>query len=573
MSAAGDPPPSHDHVIIPDATAVAPDPPPGRPERIGRRRVLAGIGLGVAAAGAPGIVAAARRGDRNDERRPSNGGQGARRNGARTDSDAPAPPGPGGGPDRFSRIWDDHPPFVEPSDELREVLTEIGRPGGMLDARDPLEVGPFRLLTEPELSPRNPDNPTHTAGTTFMGQFIDHDITSDAGSRLGRSQSVRRSTNLRSARLDLDSVYAGGPEDSPELYRSDDPLAFRIESGGRFEDLPRGADGTAIIAEPRNDENLMISGLHAAFLLAHNAILERQRATGGGDPDLESVFEQARRTLRWHYQWIVLRELLPQFVGNDMVNDILANGRRFYTPDIARIPVEFQTSAYRFGHSMIRPSYRANLAGDDGEPFVGFVFDPTQFGADDPDDLQGGSRAPRRFIGWQTFFDFGDGEVRPNKRIDTAISTPMFQLPVGAIGASRGDRVGPLSLPTRNLLRHITWGIPSGQEIADAMGVARLAPGDLADIAALSPRLAATTPLWLYVLREAEVIEDGLHLGPVGGRIVGEVLIGLLQLDPGSFLSVEPDWRPTLPSHLGANEFGMADLLTVAGVDPDTRGE
>jgi hypothetical protein len=535
--------------------------------------VLAGIGLGVAAAGAPGIVAAGRRGDRNDERRPGNGGQDARRNGARTGSDAPTPSGPGGGPDRFSRIWDDHPPFVEPSDELREVLTEIGRPGGMLDARDPLEVGPVRLLTEPELSPRNPDNPTHTAGTTFMGQFIDHDITSDAGSRLGRSQSVRRSTNLRSARLDLDSVYAGGPEDSPELYRSDDPLAFRIESGGRFEDLPRGADGTAIIAEPRNDENLMISGLHAAFLLAHNAILERQRATGGGDPDLGSVFEQVRRTLRWHYQWIVLRELLPQFVGTEMVNDILANSRRFYTPDVARIPVEFQTSAYRFGHSMIRPSYRANLAGDDGEPFVGFVFDPTQFGADDPDDLQGGSRAPRRFIGWQTFFDFGDGEVRPNKRIDTKISTPMFQLPVGAVGATRGDRVGPLSLPTRNLLRHITWGIPSGQEIADAMGVARLAPGDLADIAALSPRLAATTPLWLYVLREAEVIEDGLHLGPVGGRIVGEVLIGVLQLDPGSFLSVEPDWRPTLPSRLGANEFGMADLLTVAGVDPDARGE
>ena len=105
------------------------------------------------------------------------------------------------------------------------------------------------------------------------------------------------------------------------------------------------------------------------------------------------------------------------------------------------------------------------------------------------------------------------------------------------------------------------------------MSAPRLADGDLADVAAISPRLAATTPLWLYVLREADVIEDGLHLGPVGGRIVCEVLIGLLQLDPESFLAADPGWRPTLPSRLGEDEFVMADLLTLAGVDPDSRGE
>lgn len=543
--------------------------PAGATRPVGRRKILAGIGLGVAAAGVPGVLVGAR--GRGGGPRGGRDGGGRDGGGDRRGGTVGAPNG--AGPDRFSRIWDEHPPFVEPSDELRDVLTEIGRPGGMLDARDPLEVGPVRLITEPELSPRNRDNPTHTAGTTFMGQFIDHDITSDAGSRLGRRQSVRRSTNIRSARLDLDSVYGGGPAESPELYRTDDPLAFRMESGGRFEDLPRDAEGAAIIGDARNDENMMISGLQAAFLLAHNSILGRERAAAGGDPDADAIFDASQRTLRWHYQWIVLHELLPQFVGAAMLDDILANGRRYYTPDVARIPVEFQTSAYRFGHSMIRPSYRANLAGDDGEPFFGFVFDPTQFGVDDPDDLQGGSRAPRRFIGWQTFFDFDDGEVKPNKRIDTTISTPMFQLPVGAIGAPRGEPVGPLSLATRNLLRHITWGIPSGQDVADTMSVPRLAAGDLSDIAAISPRLAATTPLWLYVLREADVVEDGLHLGPVGGRIVGEVLIGLLQLDPGSFLSAEPDWRPTLPSRLGAGEFVMADLLTLAGVDPASRGE
>ena len=556
------------------AAESAQDEPAGAARPIGRRKILAGIGLGVAAAGVPAaLVGAHGRGGSGGGPRGGRGGGGGGTGGRRGGGGGAVGAPDGVGPDRFSRIWDEHPPFVEPSDELREVLTEIGRPGGMLDARDPLEVGPVRLITEPDLSPRNRDNPTHTAGTTFMGQFVDHDITSDAGSRLGRERSVRRSTNLRSARLDLDSVYGGGPAESPELYRTDDPLAFRMESGGRFEDLPRGADGAAIIGDPRNDENMMISGLQAAFLLAHNSILERERAVVGGDPNADAIFEAAQRTLRWHYQWIVLHELLPQFVGAAMVEDILTNGRRYYTPDVARIPVEFQTSAYRFGHSMIRPSYRANLAGDGGEPFFGFVFDPTQFGVDDPDDLQGGSRAPRRFIGWQTFFDFGDGEVKPNKRIDTTISTPMFQLPIGAIGAPRGEAVGPLSLATRNLLRHITWGIPSGQDVADTMSVPRLAAGDLSDIAAISPRLAATTPLWLYVLREADVVEDGLHLGPVGGRIVGEVLIGLMQLDPGAFLSAEPDWRPTLPSRLGAGEFVMADLLTLAGVDPGSRGE
>jgi hypothetical protein len=90
--------------------------------------------------------------------------------------------------------------------EMRDALTELSRPGGLLDANDPLEVGPIRLITEPELSPNNLDNPTLSAGNTFVGQFLDHDITRDAGSRLGRPVSLQRSTNLRTARFDLDSV-------------------------------------------------------------------------------------------------------------------------------------------------------------------------------------------------------------------------------------------------------------------------------------------------------------------------------------------------------------------------------
>lgn len=536
-----------------------------------RRKALGALGVGAVAVSAPSVAAAAGRGDRRRDRRGpgrdgdngDNGQQGAGQN-------TPTQAAPPADVDRFSRIFDDHPPFLEADDDLRIMLAELGAPGGLLDANDPLEVGPIRLITEPELSPNNPDNPNNTAGTTFVGQFLDHDITSDGGSTLGESTSVRRSVNQRSARFDLDSIYGGGPDDSRHLYTESDPYLFRIESGGLFEDLPRRSDGTAIIADGRNDENLMLSGLQVAFLRFHNSVYLRVRTNGLVG---EQAFAEAQRLTRWHYQWLILHEFLPQFVGQEMVNDIVNNGRRFYTPGRPQIPVEFQTSAYRFGHSLVRPSYRANLAGDDGEPFFGLVFDPAEFGKEDPDDLAGGSRAPRRFIGWQTFFDFEDGEVKPNKKIDTKLSTPLFQLPLGAIATSRGEPIGPTSLATRNLLRHITWGIPSGQTVAAAMDAPRLAPGDLADIGRVAPPLETDTPLWLYVLREAELIADGLHLGPVGGRIVGEVFLGLLQMDPTSFVSVDPTWRPTLPTRAGGGDFRMVDLLTIAGVDPSSRGQ
>lgn len=541
-------------------------------KKVTRRALIGGLAAGTAAISVPGVASAAAqlgrpdRGRRGRNRGGDRGG-GSDAQGSAGDIDAPAVQQ--GGPDRFSRMFNNHPAFSEADDELRVQLAELGRPGGLLDANDPLEEGPVRLITELEFSVNNPNNPDHTAGTTFMGQFFDHDITSDAGSTLGRNVPVRRSTNLRSARFDLDSVYGGGPEINPALYESSDRFRFRVESGGLFEDLPRDSTGAAIIADPRNDENLIIAGLQVAFLMFHNSILDRVRASG---LDGEVAFSEARQIAIWHYQWLILHQFLPQFVGQAMVNDIMANGRRVYTPSRARIPVEFQTSAYRFGHSMIRPSYRANLAGDDGEPFFGMIFDPAEFGTPDPADLAGGWRAPRRFIGWQTFFDFGDGEVKPNKRIDTHMSTPMFQLPMGAIGTTRGEPIGPLSLATRNLLRHITWGIPSGQAVARTMGVTELGASDLADISDIAPRLADATPLWLYVLREGDLMADGRHLGPVGGRIVAEVFIGLLQLDPTSILN-SPGWRPSLPSRGGAGDFRMVDLLTIAGVDPTSRGQ
>lgn len=554
-------------------TTAATSEPTARP--LSRRKLLGGMAVGGVVLGVPGVAAAQQGRDarRGGPGRRGNGRGDAGRNTVGDQAVAASADTTSGsaGPAQFTRMFGGVDAFDDVDDELTTQLAALGAPGGLLDAKDPLEEGPIRLITELELSANNPNNSNQTAGSTFIGQFLDHDITRDAGSTLGQKTSLNRSTNLRSAQFDLDSVYGGNPNESPQLYESGDNIVFRVESGGQFEDIPRDSSGQAIIADGRNDENLMIAGLQVAFLKFHNAVVEQVRATT--DLDDDETFAEARRIVTWHYQWLILNQFLPQFVGQPLINDILSNGRQHYTTSTPTIPVEFQTAAYRFGHSMIRPSYRANLAGDDGEAFFGMVFDPAEFGKTDPDDMAGGSRAPRRFIGWQTFFDFGDGEVKPNKTIDTRISTPLFQLPMGTISTLRGEPLGPTSLATRNLLRHITWGIPSGQLVAERMGVPQLAAADVADITDVAPRLAGDTPLWIYILREADLVEDGLRLGPVGGRIVGEVFIGLLQMDPNSILTAGAGWRPTLPSRAGSGEFLMADLLTVAGVDPDSRGQ
>ena len=480
----------------------------------------------------------------------------------------------------FGRMFDQLPAFAENTAGLRQALLDIGAPGGMLDAQDDLfgpDGGPVKLITDPSLSLVNQNNPHDTAGMTFVGQFIDHDLTFDATSHLGVATDPRRSPNSRTARFDLDSVYGGGPVAQSELYDADDPIKLRVESGGQFEDLPRRADHSAVIGDPRNDSNLMISGLHAAFLEFHNHAVDTVR-TPGADP--MDVFLAARRLTTWHYQWLVVNQVLPNFVGQPMVDDVLQQGARYYRPQGAPyIPVEFSGAAYRFGHSMVRPSYRANLAGDAGNPFFGLIFDSRvvvpdgQNPTSDPGDLRGGFRSPRRFVGWQTFFDFGGAhttDVRPNKRIDTVLSTPLFALPTSAIAHIPGAP-GPVALPQRTLLRHLTWSLPSGQRLARRMGAPVLARADLADLGGHGFGLDRSTPLWFYVLREAQLVNDGQFLGPVGGRIVAETMLGLLRADPGSYLTQQPGWTPSLGAAGGT--YTLADFLRFAGVDPDSRGQ
>jgi hypothetical protein len=474
-------------------------------------------------------------------------------------------------------------PFAPPTDAEREQAKQLGEAGGLMDALDNL-TDPIQSITNPGVfSPNNPDNPNMTAGVTFFGQFLDHDVTLDPRSPLLERSNPRTTTNFRTAAFDLDSVYGGGPGESPELYDvSSGDIKLRVEPlpgsdlvsrlGALRFDLPRDPNNNAVVGDARNDENVIISQLHVAMLRFHNAVIDRLRADPShADQSAGRIFTMAQREVRWHYQWIIVHEFLPLTIGQERVDDILHNGLRFYKVDMKTplIPIEFSVAAYRFGHSQVRPSYRLNFGPTGGTPFFAFAFDDTQDPNDpDPDDLRGGKRAPRRFVDWQTFFNFGDGNFRPNKRIDSKLSSVLMRLP-GSRGPAPGlPADGVQSLASRNLMRHVNFGIPSGQAIARRMGLPVLTP---AQLDALTPfGMERSTPLWFYILKEAELMENGLRLGPVGSRIVGEVFIGLLKADASSYLAAQPDWTPVLPSAT-PGDFRITDLLMLAGVVPPLK--
>jgi Animal haem peroxidase len=468
---------------------------------------------------------------------------------------------------KFGRLFGNLPAFSLDTPTARAALKKLGAKDGIMDAKDPLTAHPRDLVIDPSLFVNNPDNPDMTAGMTFLGQFLDHDMTLDITSSLEQQVDPEMIQNFRIPTFGLDSVYGQGPSGSPFLYdQSIDGgrTTFLIEAipgsaalardGFEKFDLPRNSQGTPLIGDPRNDENLVLSQLQLAFLRFHNACVSHVKSEFGLTHPAE-VFAEAQRLTRWHYQWIIIHEFLPTTIGQPLVDDILTKGRKFYKwRNAPYIPVEFSVAAYRFGHSQVRPSYRVNFGPNDANQFFALIFNDGLAVNPVADDMRGGTRAANRFIDWQTFFDFGDGRVRQNKRIDSKLSTVLFDLP----GMPGGE---PQSLAHRNLLRHLTFRLPSGQRVAGAMGLAPLQATDLADLQPLG--LRDRTPLWFYCLREADVMADGKRLGPVGGRIVGEVMLGLIQGDPTSYLVQEPDWTPTL----GANgSFRMVDLLRFAGV-------
>jgi hypothetical protein len=479
---------------------------------------------------------------------------------------------------RFGRMFRNLPVFEHHSSDLSLLA------GKMIDLAGTSPV-------------ENADIP---AGYTYLGQFIDHDITFDPASSLQRQNDPDSLHNFRTPRFDLDSLYGSGPSDQPYLYeQSNGVTKFKLGenvgvvpdvASGEGPDLPRNeprkaANGEdnffarALIGDPRNDENLVISQLHLSMLQFHNnvtdVVVETTPFTG------ENLFKEAQRLVRWHYQWIVVNDFLPRIVGQDVVDDILrlesypiGAGQTagiikprflFYRPEKAPyIPVEFSVAAYRFGHSMIRTGYHINdfvrgARNGDLIPIFGPEVPP-----DELENLNGFRRLPPQWaIEWKFFFEIPGADVQPlpSMAIDAHLVEPLALLPPGVASDP------PPSLAERNLLRGLRLSLPSGTTVSRAMGIDPLTAADL-DITDLSQDLQLHPPLWFYILKESEIREQGKRLGPVGARIVAEVFLGLLAGDPLSYLRVEPNFKPMTPIARDDGSFDMAQLLRFAKQPP-----
>ena len=441
---------------------------------------------------------------------------------------------------RFGRLFRKLPPFGPPDDLLSALAAS---------------------MREPAPNPGTQfDNPDIPAGFTFLGQFLDHDITFDRTSSLERQNDPDALINFRTPKYDLDSVYGAGPANSPQLYDAADPDKLLLDRAEGPEDVPRNSQGTAIIGDPRNDENLIICQLQIAFIKLHNAMVDHVR--GLGRPP-GRVFEEAQRSTQWHYQWMVVHDFLPRTVGQDVVDSVLERPGKgkgpfktnltFYEPKKnAFMPVEFSVAAYRFGHSQIRPGYLINAQG-------GAALFQAQAGETN---LNGGRPlTPKLKIDWHHFFDIpGDSTVpQRSRQIDTLLSGPLFTLPASVVAPP--DPI--VSLAERNFLRGKALGLPSGQQVAAEMGATVLSNAELEMPS--DPGWQDQAPLWFYVLKEAKLQKNGRRLGEVGARIVAEVFVGLLAEDPFSFLRLRPDFRPEPPIAQSAGTFNMGHLLKFAG--------
>lgn len=402
------------------------------------------------------------------------------------------------------------------------------------------------------------DNPDVASAYTYFGQFVDHDITFDATSRLQVKNDPDALIDFRTPRYDLDSVYGSGPIDEPFQYDQDNPGRMLLEVNvNGVEDLPRNAQGVALIGDPRNDENVIVSGLQILLLRLHNKLATEVDQ----DPAVpaESRFDETRRRVLWHYQWVVVHDYLPRICGQELVEQLLQIkkgkpkwGLDFYRPvKNAYMPIEFSAAAFRFGHSQVRSAYLLN-----DQVGVKPLFVPGPAPAPDAD-LRG--RTPLLAgwtVGWPHFIQIGGSTPQPSRLIDSKLSSVVFDLPHVPDDQQQ-------SLALRNLLRGQDMCLPSGQDVAQAVGAKPMAGPDLGGV--LDP-----TPLWFYVLKESELTPDengngGRRLGPTGARIVAEVLLGMLRTDPASYVNQNPGWTPTIPgSNAKDGSFGLPDLIDYA---------
>jgi Animal haem peroxidase/TAT (twin-arginine translocation) pathway signal sequence len=504
--------------------------------------------------------------------------------------------------------------------------------------------GTSTLNNENDTWNENP-NPNLRSGFTFVGQFVDHDITFDTTLLDEQESDPDATTNFRTPRYDLDAIYGRGPNDAvdkkfynpadrdkfllvPTTYstikRFGTDITDTLKTEQTLYDVPRLApdpdsgEAKAIIADPRNDQTLIILQLHVAMQRFHNKLVDTLRASG---TPRSAVFEAARRLARWHYQWMVTHEFIPAIVGQTISDSVYLETSKapkitlnYYKPTNPAgrsfIPVEFAVAAYRFGHSMTRPRYTVQdyvtdkvvvdpVTGESKNVTVAVSSVPL-FEATPTDNNLNGHRPlpPRLRIQWSKFFNVDNTKptARPVRQFDASLAGPLQKLPGTALPDS--NELGLLS--QRNLRRGRKMRLPSGQQVARLMGVTPLTnaqlgqnyrikvnvpipttgtganvvvvdsegvvPNDSLKAELAKPEWGGEAPLWFYILKEAEIVGKGRTLGPVGGRIVAEVLVGLLQKDPNSYLTLNPAWKPAPPVTPVRGRFTMADLLKFAEV-------
>jgi len=265
--------------------------------------------------------------------------------------------------------------------------------------------------------------------------------------------------------------------------------------------------------------------LHVLFTEFHNRMVDHLRATGGP----QKVFAAARRAVIWHYQWLIIHEFLGKMIDPSTFNRLLKDPPRFYTWP-GPLPLEFTGAAFRTGHSQTRDLNRIN------ENTEKKLFDLGFF------------TAMEEYVDWRYLFDFGCGRVQFARPLDVRIGRSFHRLPF-----VKSKDVKEQSLPFRNIRRGVGYGLPSGEKVAMRLGL------DPLTVPLTEKLCTAGTPLWYYILHEAEMLGHGEYLGPVGGTILGECFLTIMRHDDESYLKRYPRWRPTL----GRNEhrFDFVDLI------------
>jgi hypothetical protein len=500
------------------------------------------------------------------------------------------PAGPPSWTARFGRMFPDIPEatYGKSAEESKKNLAELAEK--MIAPFDPPKDGP------------DDEESGIPALYTYFGQFIDHDLTFDPNSSFQKEKDIDAEIDFRTPAFDLDNVYGRGPGDQPYLYDEDgksfllgDPLTLGSK-GAR--DLQRNGQGRALIGDPRNDENAIVSQFQGLALRFHNRMVQE-------NPDMD--FEAIQALVRHHYQYVVVNDFLPRIVTSSVLEALQTNEvydpaklTQFGKQKSPFMPVEFSIAAYRLGHSMVRPGYRLNDA-----TLVPIFPNPPGATTHMPEGLTGFRKLITDWgIDWGRFIDIDirdyDG-VKGEKgnltreerlqfayRIDTSLVDPLGNLPKSVAGNK------PLSLAARNLIRGFDFGLPNGQAVAKALGVTPLDDEQILigqgttkqdptakSIVTISEVFKGNCPLWTYILAEAMVhmvttnipvkLPSGIvgplpnqpdaaknttpQLGPVGGRIVAEVFLALLFSDSGSYLSMNPQWHPASGANYKLKDF------------------